>query len=101
MICKIPMTECFQHNGVVACRFSTTPEVQRRDGPGRGGVGGAGGENYEGDDETSMAEPAASCRRRSGRSSQIKQLQEENQALRRSLRELQRRSQANEHRSVT
>ncbi|XP_075881596.1 endosome-associated-trafficking regulator 1 isoform X2 [Nelusetta ayraudi] len=79
-------------------RFSTAPEVQRRDGQGRGGVGGAGGENYEGDDETSMAEPAASCRRRSGRSSQIKQLQEENQSLRRSLRELQRRSQANEHR---
>lgn len=47
-----------------------------------------------------MAEPGASSRRRSGRSGQIKQLQEENQSLRRTLREAQRRSQANEHRSV-
>ncbi|XP_051250624.1 endosome-associated-trafficking regulator 1 isoform X2 [Dicentrarchus labrax] len=75
-------------------RFSSKPEVQLS---GAGGAGGAGGgENYEGDDETSIAEPATSCRRRSGRSSQIQQLKEENMSLRRTIRELQRRSEANE-----
>ncbi|XP_054467267.1 endosome-associated-trafficking regulator 1 isoform X2 [Anoplopoma fimbria] len=74
-------------------RFSSRPEVQQ------GGAGGAGGgENYEGDDETSMAEAVTSCRRRSSRSSQIQQLKEENLSLRRSMMELQRRSEANEHR---
>ncbi|XP_071328422.1 endosome-associated-trafficking regulator 1 isoform X2 [Trachinotus anak] len=72
-------------------RFSFKPEVQQRGG-------GAGGENYEGDDETSMAEPATSCRRRSGRGSQIQQLKEENMLLRRTIRELQRRSDASERR---
>ncbi|XP_041793466.1 endosome-associated-trafficking regulator 1 isoform X2 [Chelmon rostratus] len=72
-------------------RFSSKPEVQQR-----GAAGGAGGENYEGDDETSIAEPATSCRRRSGRSSQIQQLKEENMTLRRTVRELQRRSEAND-----
>ncbi|XP_023259941.1 LOW QUALITY PROTEIN: serologically defined colon cancer antigen 3, partial [Seriola lalandi dorsalis] len=56
------------------------------------------GENYEGDDETSMAEPATSCRRKSGRSSQVQQLKEENMLLRRTIRELQRRSDAKERR---
>ncbi|XP_018548812.1 endosome-associated-trafficking regulator 1 isoform X2 [Lates calcarifer] len=74
-------------------RFSSKPEVQQR-----GGGGGGGGKNYEGDDETSMAEPATSCRRRSRRSSHIQQLKEENMSLRRTIRELQRRSDANEHR---
>ncbi|XP_044051743.1 endosome-associated-trafficking regulator 1 isoform X2 [Siniperca chuatsi] len=72
-------------------RFSSKPEVQQ------GGAGGAG-ENYEGDDETSIAEPVTSCRRRSGRSSQIQQLKEENMLLRRTIRELQRRSEVNERR---
>ncbi|XP_022622263.1 serologically defined colon cancer antigen 3 isoform X2 [Seriola dumerili] len=71
-------------------RFSSKPEVQQRGG-------GGGGENYEGDDETSMAEPATSCRRKSGRSSQLK---EENMLLRRTIRELQRRSDAKERRVV-
>ncbi|XP_056231761.1 endosome-associated-trafficking regulator 1 isoform X2 [Seriola aureovittata] len=75
-------------------RFSSKPEVQQGGG-GRGGGGGGGGENYEGDDETSMAEPATSCRRKSGRSSQLK---EENMLLRRTIRELQRRSDAKERR---
>ena len=55
-------------------RFSSKPEDQQGAGGGAGGAagtGGAAGENYEGDDETSIAEPAISCRRRSGRSSQI------------------------------
>ncbi|KAG7218329.1 hypothetical protein INR49_020469 [Caranx melampygus] len=65
-------------------RFSSKPE------------GAGGGENYEGDDETSMAEPTTSCRRRSGRGSQVQQLQEENMLLRRTIRELQRRSDASE-----
>lgn len=121
--------------GPLVCRFSSAPEVQQRGG------GAAAGENYEGDDETSIAEPATSCRRRSGRNSQTKQvastqmtkpcdvkkfvvlimcridtinthtagfcvcarvlqLQEENQSLRRTIRELQRKSQANERRSA-
>ncbi|XP_047237568.1 endosome-associated-trafficking regulator 1 isoform X2 [Girardinichthys multiradiatus] len=61
-------------------RFSSKPE------------GAAGGENYEGDDEISMTEAAGSCRGRSGRSSQVQQLKEENTSLRRTLRELQRRA---------
>lgn len=127
--------------GPLVCRFSSAPEVQQRGG---GGGGAAAGENYEGDDETSIAEPTTSCRRRSGRNSQTKQvasthtikpdndtkfivlimcridtinthtfvtllvslwacvcvlqLQEENQSLRRTIRELQRKSQANERR---
>nr|XP_020450907.1 serologically defined colon cancer antigen 3 isoform X1 [Monopterus albus] len=67
--------------------FISKPDVQRG--------GGGGGENYEGDDETSMAEPVASCR---GRSCQVQQLQEENLLLRRTVSELQRRSDADEHR---
>ncbi|KAM9359955.1 endosome-associated-trafficking regulator 1 [Symphorus nematophorus] len=77
-------------------RFSSKPEVQQR-GVGAGG-GAGGGENYEGDDETSIAEPVTSCRRRSARNSQIQQLKEENMALRRTVRELQRRSEANDRR---
>ncbi|XP_051806934.1 endosome-associated-trafficking regulator 1 isoform X2 [Acanthochromis polyacanthus] len=69
-------------------RFSSKPEDP------------AAGENYEGDDETSMAEPGSSCRRRSGRSSQVAQLQEENMSLRRTLRELQRRAEASQRRAV-
>lgn len=72
-------------------RFCSKPEAQQR-------AAAAGGENYEGDDETSMAEPVASCRRRSGRSSQTQQLKEENMALRRTIRELQRRSEATDRR---
>ncbi|XP_073322933.1 endosome-associated-trafficking regulator 1 [Pagrus major] len=89
-------------------RFSSKPEDQPRGGAGGGGAGGGGagggaggggaGENYEGDDETSIAEPVTSCRRRSGRSSQIQQLKEENLSLRRTIRELQRRSEVNERR---
>ncbi|XP_068559141.1 endosome-associated-trafficking regulator 1 isoform X3 [Cebidichthys violaceus] len=77
-------------------RFSSRPEVQQ----GAGGGGAGGGENYEGDDETSVAEAVTSCRRRSSRSSQIQiqQLKEENMSLRRSIMELQRRSDANERR---
>ncbi|XP_068167514.1 endosome-associated-trafficking regulator 1 [Antennarius striatus] len=70
-------------------RFSSRPEEQPV---------GAGGENYEGDDETSIAEAVTSCRRRSGRSNQIQQLKEENTVLRRTIRELERRSEANERR---
>ncbi|XP_054867796.1 endosome-associated-trafficking regulator 1 isoform X2 [Amphiprion ocellaris] len=69
-------------------RFSSKPE------------GPAAGENYEGDDEASMAEPGSSCRRRSGRSSQVAQLQEENMSLRRTLRELQRRAEASQRRAA-
>ncbi|XP_075938564.1 endosome-associated-trafficking regulator 1 isoform X3 [Anarhichas minor] len=71
----------------------TRPEVQQ-------GAGAARGENYEGDDETSIAEAVTSCRRRSSRSSQvqIQQLKEENMSLRRSIMELQKRSDANKHR---
>ncbi|XP_049907618.1 endosome-associated-trafficking regulator 1 [Epinephelus moara] len=76
-------------------RFSSKPEIQQG---GAGGGAGGGGENYEGDDETSIAEPVTSCRKRSGRSSQIQQLREENMTLRRSIRELQRRSELNERR---
>ncbi|KAM8760960.1 endosome-associated-trafficking regulator 1 isoform 4-T4 [Acanthopagrus schlegelii] len=75
-------------------RFSSKPEDQQGAG---GGAGGGAGENYEGDDETSIAEPVISCRRRSGRSSQM-QLKEENLSLRRTIRELQRRSEVNERR---
>ncbi|KAM7415457.1 hypothetical protein PAMA_017797 [Pampus argenteus] len=64
-------------------RFSSKPEDQLT----------AAGENYEGDDETSISEPI-SCRRRS----RLQQLKEENVSLRRSIRELQRRSEANERR---
>ncbi|XP_031735127.1 endosome-associated-trafficking regulator 1 isoform X7 [Anarrhichthys ocellatus] len=73
--------------------FSSRPEVQQ-------GAGAAGGENYEGDDETSIAEAVTSCRRSSSRSSQvqIQQLKEENMSLRRSIMELQKRSDANKHR---
>ncbi|XP_014185491.1 endosome-associated-trafficking regulator 1 isoform X2 [Haplochromis burtoni] len=74
-------------------RFSSKPEAAA----GGGAVGG--GENYEGDDETSMAEPATFCRRRSARSSQTQQLKEENAALRRTVRELQRRAEVNERRA--
>lgn len=56
--------------GPLVCRFSSAPDVQQRGGEG----GAAAGENYEGDDETSIAEPATSCRRRSGRNSQTKQV---------------------------
>ncbi|XP_008334607.1 endosome-associated-trafficking regulator 1 isoform X2 [Cynoglossus semilaevis] len=69
-------------------RFSSKPDVHQK----------GGGENYEGDDETSMAEPGTSCRRRSGRSNQIQQLKEENLLLKRSIHELQRNSEANERR---
>uniref|UniRef100_UPI0037E791E4 endosome-associated-trafficking regulator 1 n=1 Tax=Semicossyphus pulcher TaxID=241346 RepID=UPI0037E791E4 len=71
-------------------RFSSKPEVQQK----------GGGENYEGDDETSIAEPVTSCRRKSGRISHIQQLKEENVALRRSIRELQMKSEANDRRVV-
>lgn len=71
-------------------RFSSKPEVQQG--------GGAAGENYEGDDETSIAEPVTSCRRRSGRSSQMQQLKEENVLLRRTIRELQKNSEVSERR---
>ncbi|XP_029985675.1 endosome-associated-trafficking regulator 1 [Sphaeramia orbicularis] len=71
-------------------RFTSQPEG--------GGAGGGGVENYEGDDETSVVEPASSSsRRRSGRS-HIQQLKEENMALRRTIGELQRRSEVSEHR---
>ncbi|XP_063345328.1 endosome-associated-trafficking regulator 1 isoform X2 [Pelmatolapia mariae] len=73
-------------------RFSSKPEAAA-------GGGAGGGENYEGDDETSMAEPATFCRRRSARSSQTQQLKEENAALRRTVRELQRRAEVNERRA--
>ncbi|KAM6944557.1 LOW QUALITY PROTEIN: endosome-associated-trafficking regulator 1 [Lycodopsis pacificus] len=68
-------------------RFSSRPEVQQ-------GAGAAGGETYEGEDEA-----VTSCRR-SSRSSQvqIQQLKEENMSLRRSIMELQKRSDANKHR---
>ncbi|XP_029915411.1 endosome-associated-trafficking regulator 1 isoform X2 [Myripristis murdjan] len=80
-------------------RFSSQPEA-RQGGGGGGGGGGAGGEgeNYEGDDETSMAEPLASCRKRSSRSSQLQQLKEENVVLRRTIRELQKKLDTNEQR---
>uniref|UniRef100_A0A3Q1IR04 Endosome-associated-trafficking regulator 1 n=1 Tax=Anabas testudineus TaxID=64144 RepID=A0A3Q1IR04_ANATE len=65
-------------------RFSSKPDVQQRRG---------GAKNYEGDDETSMAEHV-SCRRRSYN----QQLKEENISLRRTIRELQRRTEANERR---
>ncbi|KAM7390952.1 hypothetical protein PAMP_021678 [Pampus punctatissimus] len=64
-------------------RFSSKPEDQLT----------TAGENYEGDDETSISEPI-SCRRRS----RLQQLKEENVSLKRSIRELQRRSEANERR---
>ncbi|XP_060894209.1 endosome-associated-trafficking regulator 1 isoform X2 [Labrus mixtus] len=69
-------------------RFSSKLEVQQK-----GGV-----ENYEGDDETSIAEPVTSCRRKSGRISQIQQLKDENMSLRRTVRELQKKSDANDRR---
>lgn len=69
-------------------RFSSKPDVQQK----------GGGENYEGDDETSIAEPATSCRRKSGRLSQIQQLKEENLSLRRTIKELQKKSEANDRR---
>ncbi|KAM7019107.1 endosome-associated-trafficking regulator 1 [Tautogolabrus adspersus] len=69
-------------------RFSSKLEVQQK-----GGV-----ENYEGDDETSIAEPGISCRRKSGRISQIQQLKEENMSLRRTIRELHNKSDANDRR---
>ncbi|XP_074527163.1 endosome-associated-trafficking regulator 1 [Halichoeres trimaculatus] len=72
-------------------RFSSKPDVQQKGG-------GGGGENYEGDDETSIAEPATSCRRKSGRLSQIQQLKEENLSLRRTIKELQKKSEANDRR---
>ncbi|XP_041643960.1 endosome-associated-trafficking regulator 1 isoform X2 [Cheilinus undulatus] len=68
-------------------RFSSKPEVQQK-----------GGENYEGDDETSIAEPVTSHRRKSGRISQIQQLKEENMSLKRTIRELQKKSDANDRR---
>ncbi|KAM4578657.1 endosome-associated-trafficking regulator 1 [Fundulus diaphanus] len=67
-------------------RFSSKPE------------GAAGGENYEGDDETSMSEAAGLCRGRSARSSQLQQLKEENSSLRRTLKELQRRADGHQRR---
>lgn len=69
-------------------RFSSKPDVQPK----------GGGENYEGDDETSIAEPATSCRKKSGRLSQIQQLKEENLSLRRTIKELQKKSEANDRR---
>lgn len=69
-------------------RFSSKPDVQQK----------GGGENYEGDDETSIAEPATSCRKKSGRLSQIQQLKEENLSLRRTIKELQKKSEANDRR---
>ncbi|KAM4746040.1 endosome-associated-trafficking regulator 1 [Anableps anableps] len=65
-------------------RFSSNPE------------GAAGGENYEGDDETSVSDAAASCR---GRSSQIQQLREDNSSLRRTIEELQRRAELHQARA--
>lgn len=79
-------------------RLSSKLEIQQGGAGAGAGGGGGGGENYEGDDETSIAEPVTSCRKRSGRSSQIQQLKEENMTLRRSIRELQRRSELNERR---
>ncbi|KAM6930926.1 endosome-associated-trafficking regulator 1 [Xenentodon cancila] len=58
----------------------------------------AGAENYEGDDETSLAEAATVCGRMSGRSSQVQQLKEENTLLRRTVRELQRRAEDAQYR---
>ncbi|XP_024866455.1 endosome-associated-trafficking regulator 1 isoform X2 [Kryptolebias marmoratus] len=69
-------------------RFCSKPEA----------AAAAGGENYEGDDEISMTESATSCRRRSGRSFQIQQLKEENAALRRTVREAQRRAEVDQRR---
>ncbi|XP_027140204.1 endosome-associated-trafficking regulator 1 isoform X2 [Larimichthys crocea] len=83
---------CTEDEDEEETRFSSKPEG--------GGAGGGGGENYEGDDETSIAEPVTSVRRRSGRSSQIQQLKEENVSLRRTIVELQRRSEVNERRVV-
>nr|XP_057927937.1 endosome-associated-trafficking regulator 1 [Doryrhamphus excisus] len=51
-----------------------------------------GGANYEGDDEMSMLQPNTSSRER------VEQLQQENRWLRRTITDLQRRSEANEHR---
>ncbi|KAL6115037.1 entr1 [Pungitius sinensis] len=79
-------------------RFSTKPEVQSGLFTGTPVAGGGGAENYEGDDEISIAEAVTSCRRRSSRGNQIQELKEENFSLRNSIRELQRRSDANEHR---
>ncbi|CAJ1069333.1 endosome-associated-trafficking regulator 1 [Xyrichtys novacula] len=69
-------------------RFSSKPEIQQK----------GGGENYEGDDETSIAEPVSSCRKKSVRISQIQQMKEENLALRRTIRELQKKSEVNDRR---
>ncbi|XP_036000161.1 endosome-associated-trafficking regulator 1 [Fundulus heteroclitus] len=69
-------------------RFSSKPE------------GAAGGENYEGDDETSISEAAGVCRGRSVRSSQLQQLKEENSSLRRTLKELQRRADGHQRRAA-
>lgn len=49
-------------------RFSSKAEENPR------GAGGPEGENYEGDDETSMAEPLTSCKRRAGRSTHMQQV---------------------------
>ncbi|XP_038132535.1 endosome-associated-trafficking regulator 1 isoform X1 [Cyprinodon tularosa] len=58
-------------------RFSSKPE-------------GGAGENYEGDDETLVSEAAGPSRTRTGSSSQVQQLKEENASLRRTIMELQR-----------
>ncbi|XP_026176961.1 endosome-associated-trafficking regulator 1 [Mastacembelus armatus] len=65
-------------------RFSSKPELQQR----------KGGENFKGDDETFKVESVTSC----GISTPVQQLEEENMLLRRTIRDLQRRSNANERR---
>ncbi|XP_056275123.1 endosome-associated-trafficking regulator 1 isoform X3 [Pseudoliparis swirei] len=58
-----------------------------------GAAGGGAREGAAGGDKTSIAGAVTSCSR-----SQIQQMEEENLSLRRSMRELQRRSDANERR---
>ncbi|KAF7643325.1 hypothetical protein LDENG_00241460 [Lucifuga dentata] len=84
-------TEEEEEEEEMTSRFSSQPDREQR-------AAGAAGENYEGDDETSMVELLTSCKRRAGRSSHMQQLKQENTFLRRNVSELQKKLEVSERR---
>ncbi|KAM6954484.1 endosome-associated-trafficking regulator 1 [Aplochiton taeniatus] len=83
-------------------RFSPEGSLGRRGGGGCGGGGGGGGGggavNYEGDDETSIAEPVNCYKSRNSSRNQLQQLKEENLRLRKTIKDLQKKSDNDDQR---
>lgn len=74
-------------------RFSPEGSLGRR-----GGGEGGGAVNYEGDDETSIAEPVNCYKSRNSSRSQLQQLKEENLRLRKTIKDLQKKSDNDDQR---